>query len=329
MGVISSRFGHVLIAEESTYDTDPTPTAALQLMESPEITIGQQKVTFNQFRATHSRTGHGVIDDKVSVTFTVPVGGLEDTDGGLPAIDPLLLMCGFDVATSGTSAGSDLAAAYTLLTTGHSSGTCYFYLKDQATGDSIGLQCSGGRGNATFQFEQNQELRMQVELEFTYAEWLAASTISDPTSYGNDLQPFLCTGMTGTWNSNTVKFTSFSFATNWAVGNVNAITGSSNVDEVYLSRADSYPGGSLNPVQTKVHYDSGGLVEDHDEGTERALNVVVNDGTWNVTLNAPAAQLTERTDEKDEGIMRHSLSYECNENTVGGEDEVTITFGSV
>ena len=69
MGIISSNYGYVLAAEESTYGSDASPTAAHRLTGMPTTSVDRQIIERSRYKATAGGEAHGVINNNVTYSF--------------------------------------------------------------------------------------------------------------------------------------------------------------------------------------------------------------------------------------------------------------------
>jgi hypothetical protein len=64
-------------------------------------------------------------------------------------------------------------------------------------------------------------------------------------------------------------------------------------------------------------------------GTEKAISLVLNDGTDKITFAIPKFQQREIPEAEREGLMIHQITGQCNHTTADTVDALTITAASV
>jgi hypothetical protein len=329
MGKLSDNLQWALAAVETTYGTDPTPTEAIVLRPGISSDPVREAVERARSKATYSGEPHGVIDSHIEYSFTAALGGIEDTDGGVIALDPLMRAGGLTATTSGTSAGDDLQVEYTPSSTGHESATIYRYLTDRDTGNVTLLKMLGCRHSISITLGLNSEIQVAFEGRALYAEWEDLASVSGPSNYGIS-DSLLCSGLSLSFDSASYSASDFEFSTGFEVAQVDEITGSSNVEEVILNRPDEggRPSGSFNPVMKASAFGADAFLDDTREGTEGSLSLTLDDGTYSFKITADNAQLGQQPGfESAGGYSRFSTDFFCNEGTSGGDDDFTIHVG--
>lgn len=320
----------VLLAKvESAYGTDPTPTEGVDVRG--DITTSADRTIVERARVWAKQSGqpHAVFDEKISYSFTVAIGGVEDADDGVPGIHPFLIGAGFAVTTSGTAAGNDVEAAYAFTTSGKGSYTMYRYLYDRTSGQVVRLKMLGCRNNIEIVGALSAELLLNVTGEALYAELEPVATISAPTSYAYGRQSLRVQNVTHTLGGTARRITNWNFATNWDISPENSITGTSNAHEIALMRSGR-PGGSFDPIALSTDFAAtSSLMAAKRDGTEQAHAFSTDDGDVSFAYSAPKVQQDPNTAlAKDGAFMRFGAPYFCNSNG-SGDDEVTLTFGMV
>lgn len=320
----------LIAAAESSYGTDPTPTEGVDLRGDMTTSVDRQLIERARVWAQQGGVAHGVIDDAISFSFQVAVGGVEDADDGVPGIHPFLIGAGFEVATSGTEAGSDVKAVYTLKETGKGSWAGHRTLVDETTGNKIRLKLLGCRNNIEIVSAMNGELLANISGMALYAEWEAAASISDPTSYGYSRPSIMSQNVTHTLGGSTRYIKNWSFNTNWQVGRDDAINGAANIREVLIHRdgGSNRPGGSFDPIMLSSDFAaSSSHVAAAREGTEQAYNFTCDDGSFSFEFDAAQVQIDPNLGfQKDGAVRRFNTPYYCN---TGSGTEATITFDSL
>lgn len=174
----------ILAKVETTYNTDPTPTAADNaiLVEEPSWSHeGARMVDRPAVRQTMGMLQQVYGGSLKQVTFTVELKGPGSAYSATvrPEIDALLRACGF-AATIDTSVGTE-TATYDPASTSHESVTIWYYQ------DGTLHKITGARGNVSFTLEAGNI----VKANFTLTGHSVAPTdvaLASPT-YGSTVPP--------------------------------------------------------------------------------------------------------------------------------------------
>ena len=166
---MKTRKRYILAKVESTYGTDPTPTASLNAI----LTTGLQRTIYagdtverNLDRATLGADEQLNVGPFAQVTFGVELAG-SGTAGTAPAWGPLLRACGFDeVITVSTS------VEYSPVSDAYDSVTIYY---DQ---DGERQILKGARGTVQFMMNPGQIPMMQFTFTGLYAKPAAITPVT-------------------------------------------------------------------------------------------------------------------------------------------------------
>ena len=326
MGLISSVLEYLLVGVESSYGVDPTPTEAICLVAAPTVTVNQVPVNSLCRRAYYGGHRHSNINDKITYSMQVEVGGLELVDGGTPAIHALLLAAGHTAALTGTAAGSDLKAEYKPSSIGHGSCAMHLRFRDKDTGEYIRLKLLGARHNISFSVSINSKLTATIEGEALYAEWEPSASATAPTAYNKGIAALLNTNIAMSWNSRDYDTNAFAFATGWALQNLSNVTGSSQLTEIYLSLdPNTRPSGSFNPPARAADFAAtGSLKADARAATEATLSMKVITGSHGFEVRSATAQLGTTGMSADAAHYRFDQPFMCNPGS--GNDDYSLIF---
>jgi hypothetical protein len=138
----------ILAKIETTYNTDPVPTAAANWIPVENIQINPVEMDTDDQMTVSSSFGQ---DEKIvaaiwsTVSFDVPlVGG--NTAGGPPTFDPVLRACGMAKVVS-----AGVSVTYTPIDTGEESMTIYFFL------DLVKQPITGIKGSFELKFNAKKK----------------------------------------------------------------------------------------------------------------------------------------------------------------------------
>jgi hypothetical protein len=332
MGAISSRYGWVKAAEESSYDGGAASASddALLLQGEPSINEVIENVMADDIvKPTQGGFDHVRIGSHVDFSFSCRVGGMDISNDAAPAIAPILLAAGFAETTSGSSGTTDLLYQYDPLTSGHSSSEFIFAIRDRDTGD-IGLHTvTGCRVNFTLNFSVNNDLIIEVNGRGTYSERQPFTSVTNPTTIGLDVGRFKVSAITLTTDNpstdTTRHCTELTYTPGWEVGQDNSLSSDHSAQEIILNRTGRH-NGSFNPRQKAADYDSDDFMDDLRAGTRFAIDVVVSAAQEDFTLTLPAAQCESREDSADGQTWRHQIGYQLSESTTNADDDAQIKW---
>lgn len=327
MGALTSRFGHVEVAAESDYGDGEasSPDDALFLVEYPDVSEEQETVEREAYKSSRGGEEHANLDSHVAYSFSVRVGELPMEDGAAPSVGVLLVGGGCKESLSGAEADDDLEAKYEPQTTGHGSLELHHYLMDRDDGDTGELDAKGCRHNWTLTAEAGNDLILEVEGEGLYAERESFSSSSLADSIGAGEGAFKVVNITATINSTTYHLTEFSLSPNLSVERDDSLASSALGQEVYLD-ASERAGGSINPKADASDYDADDFKDDLRAAETFAIEVEVEGENSKLTINVPAAQAVEHTEEADGTTIRHGIDYACTETGYGDDDDFTLTW---
>lgn len=335
MGALSSKYGWVTAAEESSYDggAASSSTDSLLLAGEPEFREVYENVTADDIiKPTQGGFDHLRYKSHVEYSFEVRVGGMDASNDGAPSIGPLLIGGGFAEATSGSDGTNDLTYTYTPLTTGHGSNELVFAMRDRDNGNAGLLTLTGCRHTFTFTGSVNNDLRIQVTGRGLFAKRQPFASATLPTTLGLDVGRFALSNITLEGDSpsasTTYHCTEWEYSPNWEVAQDNSLSTAESGQEIILNRSQKH-GGSINPRQLASHYDANDFVDDLRDANRIALSTVVSGASESLTFTMNALQCESREDSADGQTWRHNVGYTLSEPTVLGDDDITIEWTQV
>jgi hypothetical protein len=293
---------------ETTYDTDPTPTAAANsiLALDPSIKEGIDPVRRPAQIGSLSRLGS--VDGKkmVEVAFKIEIKG-SGTAGTAPRIGPLLRACGF-----GETIVSNTSVTYLPVSASFESVTIWFYI------DGRLHKVTGCRGDVKFTTEAGQFAVAEFTLKGRYA---ASTLVALPTPTLETTLPAVAKSATFQYNSlSTLVVKSGLIEMNNEV-----------VERPSLNDANSIAGFEITGRDPMLTIDPEMIIETSyafrtDAFTnQRDVTWVVGSTAGNIlTVDVPKFNpyFPEYTD-RDE-IMVETIKGECAQNS--GNDEVSLAF---
>ena len=301
---MSVALPHMLVAvevetTEGTDVIDGSPSAFLNV-SSCEVTPVRGRIANPNVKGVHSPGAHKTFPSHCTVSITVPMDGA--TAGDAPSYSPLLRAAGLVETIS-----SSTSATYTPGTVGHKTATVYKYIL-QDDGKYRLYISTGVRFNLSLDAQNSAAPMLTFEGMGKYVA-PATTTISGPSlpdEYG-EAKKFLCSdGMTFEVGGASFGIEGFDLSTNWTINEIRTLTGSSQLDAVYLTRGeDSHIGGGLNFVYSA---DFESVLTKHGADTEFEIEAAWSDGTDTITFTAPKVQF----DQWARSGTNYSVPYMCN-----------------
>lgn len=157
----------LLAKSETTYGTDPTPSASTNAILTSNLTITPlqaDSVDRNYDRATLGNAPSVLVGQRVVITFDVELAG-SGTPGTEPGWSPLIKACGFGaLATTSTSVVYKPAESPNVVSVGApSSVTLYYHM------DGIAHKIVGCRGTVSFTLNAGEVPKMTYTMTGQYA----------------------------------------------------------------------------------------------------------------------------------------------------------------
>lgn len=329
---IASNLTSLMAKAETSYGSDPTPAAADGVSLRGPMTLSIDRIIVERPVVSHveSRRAHGVIDDRITFSFSVAVGGIEQTDGGFPGVHPFFVGGGYAGTLAGTEAGGNLTATYAPTSSAKGSYAMYHHLINRTNGQQVLIKMLGCRSNFELVVAANSELIMNVSGACLYAEWEPVAALTDPTAWGRGIASLMCDNITHSFNGTARRITAWNFATNYTVGSEDAVQGTTTAQEITLHRPAGTPlGGSINPVALATDFAaSSSLVSESRSATEGIHLLTFDDGVSSFAYNAPKAQIGNLPLTDDASFKRFNVPYFNNFDSAG-DDENSFVFGEI
>ena len=309
---MKTRKRYILAKVESTYGTDPTPTASLNAI----LTTGLQRTIYagdtverNLDRATLGADEQLNVGPFAQVTFGVELAG-SGTAGTAPAWGPLLRACGFDeVITVSTS------VEYSPVSDAYDSVTIYY---DQ---DGERQILKGARGTVQFMMNPGQIPMMQFTFTGLYAKPAAITPVTPVVTSFQTPLPVNKTN-TPTCTLDTYDAVLRALEVDWGgeVPYLNFV----NLEEVFI--VDRAPVGNMTILAPDIgDKDIFALAESHNGVTLSAFQIVHGTTAGNIiTVDAPKAQLSGIQETDISGEMGYQFGLRLLPNS--GDDELVITL---
>jgi len=324
MSLFDPTVGWLEVAVESTYGTPPGDPFILMPTEPPDISEDLQMLEREAVKPTEGTLQTSKVKDRTTISGTVRVAPNPSTDSSVPSISPLLVAAGLQESTSQPAAG-ETQAQYIQSPSQQGSATIHWYHLDQDTGQWLELELSGYRGTISLNIELDSYVTLDFEGEGLYAEMTAGNSPSVPSTFNQGQSVLEAYNCTFSYASADTRISQAEFALNRDVHAVETVTANPKVDEIFTRQGDA-PGGSFDPVATEAGFSAGGVVEEARDSNANALQLDVVDGSKELQIGAPAAQLEMPSLEVDDAFQRFSTPYMCRESSPGAGDQVEIKF---
>lgn len=308
MALIKSR-GIILAKEESTYDTDPTPTGGSDAIhvESLQQSWPSEVVDRDILKAAIGKLSHINGRKMGQLTFRCPIKG-SGTAGTAPDVDPLLKACGF--AVTNTPATSDV---YAPVSTSFDSCTIYVYR------DGLLWQYTGCRGT----FKIVMPIGGQPMYEFTMmghvvdpSDAALPGTITVDATVANAVL-----NTTFTMGGYAAVISSLELDIGNQLTFTDDMNDASGYGEVVIT--DRIARGSFDPEMELV------ATEDYwsrwEDGDTEALSMALGGTAGNiVTIAAPYCHHREMAEGERAGVLTYEIPFSISDSS--GDDELTITY---
>jgi hypothetical protein len=299
----------LLVKNETTYNTDPTPTAALNAILCRNLDVQPLKIAVVD-RATvrpyYGNSPQVVAAAWSTIAFEVELAGA-GAAGTAPKWGPILRACGFSETIS-----AGVNVTYAPISVSHESAAIYYYL------DGLLHKASGARGNVSF--DMSAQGIPVMKFVFTalcgpvtdtpMAAGYAFSGFSQPVAVNK-------ANTTLTLHGYSSKMESFSLDAGNDVkyinrpGNEEVVIGDRNITGSVMMEKDS--------VAAK---DWWSIVK---AGTASTLALVHGTVAGNIcTLSGPKVQLLDPTDSEKDGISM--VSYPLSIQPNAGNDELSLVI---
>ena len=295
---------------ESTYNTDPTPSASTDAIMVEELTWANEGLKMIERPAVRPSLAalQQIYGGRlVTITFNVEVKG-SGTNDVPPEIGQLLRACSFDEAISAAT-----SVTYEPVSTGHESITCYVYE------DGKLIKVTGCRGNVVWTLEAGNK----VMAAFTLTGHVTAQTdvaLPAPTFDSTSPVPYIGGAFTIDGFSGVISNLNFDMGVTLAMpASVNGVDG---FDEVSIVSRDV--NGSIDPLDELVATED--YLDNFTSGKSMALATgAIGGSAGNIlTITMPAVYYRDAAPADRDGIAGLALPFGAGENAT--DDEVSIVF---
>lgn len=300
----------ILAKIESTYNTDPTPSASTNavLVENPSWSLeGLRMVDRPVVKANLSKEQQIYAGTLRSVSFDCEIKG-SGAAGTAPEIDALLQACGF--LWTNTPSTSDV---YTPASSGHKSITIYYYQ------DGLLYKLTGCRGNVSFTITAGEKLMAN----FSFTGHSAKPTDSAlPTATYDATVPVGLVGLSLTVGGYSAILSSLTMDMGNSIATPPSLSASDGYGEVRITSRDVQ--GSIDPEQTLV------ATKDWENDLRAGSTLAVTTGVIGSTagnrvkFDLPAIYYRDQSPGDRESVRTLEIPFGAVESS--GDDELTITF---
>lgn len=306
----------ILAKIESTYNTDPTPSASTDaiFVENPSWShAGARMVERPSVKASLGKLKQLYGGTLKQLTFDCEIKGpgAAYSASVRPEVDVLLRICGLDVTVDTTP--SSETATYAPVSSGMESATLYYYQ------DGTLQALTGCRGNVSF----NAAAGSYGKFSFTITGHAAApSDAALPTATYDSTVPPIYVNSAFTVDSYSATINALSFD----MGNVLSMPGDVSASDGYgeVQIVDRDVAGSIDPLAV--------LVATHafDSKWRSSASMALASGTIGATqynkyaISMPAISYRDIAPGDRESLRTYDLSFGAAESTT--DDEVSIVF---
>ena len=296
---------------ETTYDSDPTPSASSNAIAVQDAQIKENATAIERnLQLTSLGDFPSLLGEQwCEITFKVPVVG-SGSAGTAPRIGCLLQACGLGETVSGGT-----SVTYAPVSSGHGSVTIWLYK------DGRLHKMTGCRGS----FKLSMPAGKEIMAEFTLMGRYAAPTnvsLATPTFESTVTLPPICKSTTFQYDSKSTLVVgtfeldaAMNVVKRMSLNDANAIAG--------FEITDRKPKVTIDPeaqIQTSYAFRSDWLT------TTRALSIVATRAAGNiVTTNVPQAVITKVEYADRDGVLVEKLELEASEST-SLNDSFNIVF---
>lgn len=304
----------LLAKEETTYGTDPAPTAAANAVLAMNVRLQPfeaSKVTRQHARPIQGARPALLVGKHAKITFEVEVKG-SGTAGTAPGFAVMLRSCKMaEVIVAGTS------VTYNPVSSAHKSCTLYFYV------DGLLFKLQGARGN--WKYTLNADGLPVIEFAFTgLFIQPSAAAVAAPT-FGNQLtiDPQEAT------TENTPVF-SVGAAAALALRSFTFDAGNRVIYRTLIRRRQIVIPSSSETAEFKIEAEALATFNPYalaEARTPQAVTLTHGTGAGRVcTLSIPNFQLLNPADfGQQDGVVEQTIRGECLPGTTGN-DQFTLAF---
>lgn len=300
----------ILFKIESTYNTDPTPSASTDavLVESPSWTHeGARIIERTGVKASIGKEQSIFGGTLKSVSFDVEIKG-SGSAGAVPEIGQLLRACGLDETVVAST-----SVTYAPVSTSFESGTLYYY------SDGLRHIVTGCRGTVSFNLETGAAPKASFTLT-GHDTLLTDTAIVTPTYDSTVPVPVINVPFTIGGYSAVIANLSLDLSNN--VTTPPDMSSSDGFGETIITARDV--NGSFDPEQVLLATNN--YINDWKNDTTLALatGVIGSTAGNRVAFSCPAVYYKEISPGDRDGLRTYEIGFGCAESS--GDDEISIAF---
>lgn len=303
----------LLVKEEVTYGSDPTPTVAANAIEAKNVKVNYagELLERDNVRSSISSTSPVVGKRYIEITFEAELKG-SGTKGTAGRIGDLFEACAFtEVASAGSS------VTYTPNSSGKSV-TFYIYNLDSAS--AVLNKITGAVGTLNVKCPAGQYATLEFSFKGVYNAPTDVALPSTPT-YETTLPPIV-ESATFTLNSiATLVASEINFSIDNTIAERDDLNSPNGIKSFLVSSRK--PKGTFNPEAVLVA--GYGFWADWIASTQRALSIVVGSASGNkCTITAPKVTVDSISDADRDSILTMDIPFSLGQNA--GNDEIVFKF---
>lgn len=300
---------NVLLAKlESTYGSDPTPTAAANAILALNTEIKETREPIERGINISTLSNKAALDGSsfAEVTFSVELKG-SGTAGTAPRLGALLQACSMDETVVSTT-----SVTYEPVSSSQKSVTLWVYV------DGRLHKINGAVGSVKLNATAGQLGMLEFTMTGKYTTPAAGAIVTG--TYDSTVPP-VCKSCTFSYNARTTliaKMVEFDLAN--TVARRNDLSESTGIAGFQVTERKPVATFDVEAqLETSYNFRSDQLT------TTRALSLVVGATAGNIcTISAPAYNVTNVEYADEEGILLEKLTGECSISS--GDDELAIAF---
>lgn len=343
---VSSNYGLVMFASESTYGTDQIDAdlnantdVVYQCVEECTIATAETLLRPACIRATHDVSEHALVKNGSTVSMSGLLTGKLSTAGDAPEYSAVL-----KAANLSETIAASTSATYSAATTRQAGMTVVKHEFSVDGTESRMMFSTGVIGNISFSLNANEYAKWSFDgtgLDFNPAsddlQYFEASTGKPLLDNGGDSvtytgayaysakSPMVCKSMTVTVGGTTYNVSTISVDVAFSTGTLDTVNGATTYSQAFNTRGDDAPvSGSFNLVSSGADYDD--FLAKWPAGTAAAMVFTVTDGTDTISFSIPNAQLGGASGGDVNGIRAYEIPFFGAVNSTAGNDSISIVY---
>lgn len=327
MSYIDPTIGWLEIGSESTYGTEATELTPVLLDSQPDFGEELSKIIQDVWKPSGAKLPHEMIDDHVSLSFTVQLSPLDFSDGATPDVAPILKAAGFEETTGGTTTSGPVTATYSRSRPQTSSMTVKWYMYDPDNDTWLAHTITGVRCAIAFTCELESYAMLEVsDAQGLYSEIQAPSTTPSPPAASDYVSgELLVQDTTTSFGSVGSDVSAFSIDMGVGLHQRRDQTGTKIVEEIYATHDDP-AAGSFDPRVKEASFNSGGVWPDARDSETRSYSYEIDRSGDVLRFSGDQAQLDPPSVSAADEYLRHDLTFEAAESYPGANDDVQIEW---